>query len=135
MLDQVARPIAAEKRLLRSVTGRLAGAIVTLAVLVALLAILFVLPVQTWMQQRDDLQSRRRELDMVRQANATLEAEIAQLQTPQGIERAAREQLGYVRRGERQYTIVDTPDSALVLPTGWPFDAVAHLVQGAQPAT
>ena len=48
--------------------------------------------------------------------------------TPEGIEEAAREEIGYVRRGEIQLTVLPLPDTSSVLPGGWPFDAAAQIL-------
>ena len=49
------------------------------------------------------------QLEAIQAENARLEAEIVALQTPQEIERIAREQLGLVRPGEVGYVVVAPP--------------------------
>jgi cell division protein FtsB len=57
------------------------------------------------------------QLEAIEAENERLEAEIVALQTPQEIERIAREQLGLVRPGEVGYVVVSPPDStAFTLP-------------------
>jgi hypothetical protein len=60
-----------------------------LAVVMALGAALFVLPVQAWMRQRDDLVRKEQELAVLDQANRELGAEVDHLQTPEGAKEAA----------------------------------------------
>ena len=51
------------------------------------------------------------QLEAIQAENARLEAEIVALQTPQEIERIAREQLGLVNPGEVGYVVVSPPDA------------------------
>jgi hypothetical protein len=49
-------------------------------------------------QQYQDLKSR----------NASMEAQVAELKTPAGIEKAARENLGFVKAGEHAYVVMQS---------------------------
>jgi hypothetical protein len=98
------------------------------ALFAAFAAALFVLPIKAWYRQRDDIARKQTELAALEQANAKLNEEVAALNTPEGIEEAAREEIGYVRRGEIQLTVLPLPDTSSVLPGGWPFDAAAQIL-------
>lgn len=95
---------------------------------VAFAAVLFVLPVQAWFRQQDDIERKQEELAALERANAELNEEVAKLNTPEGIEEAAREEIGYVRRGEIQLTVLPLPAAPTALPGGWPFDAAAQIL-------
>jgi hypothetical protein len=62
------------------------------------------------------------------QANAQLVREIDRLGTPQGIAEAAREEIGYVQRGEIRLTMLPAPPAPITMPSGWPYDTVAKIV-------
>lgn len=85
---------------------------------------LFVLPVQTWWDQRDDLDERRDELAVLIEVNARLEDEIARLNTDAGVIAAARDELGFVQVGERRLVLVDRNGEPANLPTRWPYSVV-----------
>ena len=59
---------------------------------------------------------------------ASMTREIEQLQTPEGIEEAAREVIGYVQRGEIRLTVLPGTEAPTVLPSGWPYDQMAQVV-------
>ena len=63
-------------------------------------AALFVLPIQTWLDQDDDLAQRQAELDELEKVNGQLAGEVDRLQTDDGIREAAREEIGFVDAGE-----------------------------------
>jgi cell division protein FtsB len=132
------RPVAVDKRL---VQGRRNRALLTLGGLVlitAIVAALFVLPLNTWLQQRSDLADKQRRLAVVTAANDQLTGEVARLQTEDGIKEAAREVIGYAEVGEVRVSASPAPEAPLTLPTGWPYDAVAQIVavrSAAAPAT
>lgn len=52
----------------------------------------------------------QQQYEALRQRNQTLSAEVADLKTPKGVEKAARERLGYTKRGENVYVVI--PDGA-----------------------
>jgi len=127
-LGDFTRPIPREKQLVR---GRAKRGIIALAATVitaALVAALFVLPVKAWLRQRDDITRKEKELTALEQANAELADEVSRLQTPAGIEEAAREEIGYVQRGEIRLTMLPPPPAPITMPSGWPYDAVAQIV-------
>jgi hypothetical protein len=46
----------------------------------------------------------------LRDRNSALSAEVAELKTPEGVEKAAREKLGYTKSGENVYVVI--PDGS-----------------------
>jgi cell division protein FtsB len=130
------RPIAKDKQLVKGRGKRLIFALVAVVIAAALAASLFVLPVKSWLQQRDDLARKQHQLAVLKGANAQLAADVSRLQTPDGIKEAARQEIGYVGVGEQRISVLSTPNAPLTLPTGWPYDAIAQIiaVRSASPA-
>jgi cell division protein FtsB len=122
------RPIAQDKQLVKGRGKRLFFALVAVVIAAALAASLFVLPVKSWLQQRDDLARKQNQLAVLNGANAQLAADVSRLQTPDGIKEAARQEVGYVGVGEQRISVLSTPDAPLTLPTGWPYDAIAQII-------
>jgi cell division protein FtsB len=122
------RPIAKDKRLVKGRGKRLVFALVALVIAAALIASLFVLPVKSWMQQRDDLATKQNELAVLKNANAQLAADVSRLNTPEGIKEAARQEVGMVGFGEQRISVLTTPSAPLTLPAGWPFDAISQII-------
>jgi cell division protein FtsB len=122
------RPIAKEKRLVKGRGKRLLFALVAVVIAAALMASLFVLPVKSWFQQRDDLARKQNELAVLNNANAQLAADVNRLQTPDGIKEAARQDVGFVVMGEQRISVLSTPNAPVTLPIGWPYDAIAQIV-------
>jgi len=96
----------------------------TLTVLVAVVAIVVVLPFQTWRNQDDELAQRRLELETLTEVNSRLEAEIERLNTDAGVIEAARNELGFVQRGERRLSLVERTPLGDELPDRWPSSVV-----------
>lgn len=135
ILSEFTRPIAKEKQLVKGRGKRLFFALVATVIAAALIASLFVLPVKSWLQQRDDLARKRNELVVLSDANAQLAADVNRLQTPDGIREAARQEVGYVSVGEQRISVLSTPEAPLTLPAGWPYDAISQIVAVRSAAT
>ena len=129
------RPIALEKQLVKGRAKRGVIALAATVITAALVAALFVLPVKAWLRQRDDIAVKDKELSALDQANAELADEVSRLQTPEGIEEAAREEIGYVQRGEIRLTMLPAPPAPITMPSGWPYEAVAQIVAVRQAET
>ena len=129
------RPIALEKQLVKGRAKRGVIALAATVITAALVAALFVLPVKAWLRQRDDIAVKDKELSALDQANAELSDEVSRLQTPEGIEEAAREEIGYVQRGEIRLTMLPAPPAPITMPSGWPYEAVAQIVAVRQAET
>ncbi len=122
------RPIPRDKQLVKGKGKRGVITIGAGVVTAALIAALFVLPVQAWLRQQDDIDSKQRELAALQLANADLLDEVAMLQTPAGVEQAARQEIGYVKRGEIRLTVLTAPQAPITMPDGWPYDQIAQIV-------
>lgn len=122
------RPIPVERQLVRGGGKRRIIAVGAAVITAAFVAALFVLPVQAWLRQQDDLDRKDEQLAAIRDANAELANEVLVLQTPDGIEQAAREEIGYVQQGEIRYTMLPAPPAPMTLPGGWPYNTITQIV-------
>jgi cell division protein FtsB len=122
------RPISRDKQLVKGRGKRGFVAIGAMVITAALVAALFVLPVKAWLRQQDDIARKQKELTALEAANNELADEVNRLQTPEGIKEAAREEIGYVQRGEIRLSVLPAPDAPITMPDGWPYDAVAQIV-------
>lgn len=69
-------------------------------------AVWFVYPVlQLHYEEERKVASLQAELETLQERNAALRDEMAALSTPEGVERLARESLGYVKPGEQAYLV------------------------------
>jgi cell division protein FtsB len=100
------------------------GALVAISLAVAVL----VLPVRAWLDQRSELAERKRQLAALEQANADIDAQNQQLASAEGVETAARDELGYVRAGETITPVLPLPAAPAQFPAGWPYTAVVGIV-------
>lgn len=98
-------------------------AAVGLVVSVALVGFLLVgvFPTRDWLAQRDQTATQRAELDALEDDQRRLEQRIARLQTPEEVERIAREEYGMTRPGERPFRILPPAVAPVELPDTWPF--------------
>jgi cell division protein FtsB len=122
------RPIPRDKQLVKGRGKRSVVVLAALVVAAALIASLFVLPVQAWLSQRNDIATKQHELSVLQQANAELALEVRRLNTPDGVREAAREEIGFTEPGEVRLTVLPTPNAPLTLPAGWPYDAVGQII-------
>jgi hypothetical protein len=95
-------------------------------------AALFVLPLQTWWDQSEDLENRREELAVLLEVNRRLETEIERLSTDAGVIAAARDELGFVQVGERRLVLVDRDGEPADLPVRWPYTVVDAILDARQ---
>src|SRR5262249_5313598 len=99
----------------------------TAVVVLAGLLLLLVLPTRAWLGQRSDIASAQQKLAVIEAENAKLEARLKALQTPEEIERVAREQYNLAGRGEQVYSVLPPPNLTN-LPSGWPYSLVNEIV-------
>jgi cell division protein FtsB len=89
---------------------------------------LLVLPAaRTWLNQRDQRASDQRKLAFIAAENAKLEDRISALQTPDEIERVAREQYNYAYPGEQVVSVLPPPTPG-PLPSTWPYSLVQAIM-------
>jgi cell division protein FtsB len=106
------------------------GRLVAIGAAAALLGFagLLVLPAaRTWSNQRDQRASDQRKLAFIAAENAKLEQSIGALQTPEEIERVARQQYNYAYPGEQVVSVLPSP-TAGPLPTTWPYNIVQAIM-------
>ncbi len=94
---------------------------------VAVLAAVLVLPVRAWINQRNELAARTRELVALNATNEDLAAKNDRLRTPEGIKDAARQDLGLIEDGETVIAMLPAPVSEL-MPAGWPYSMVGQIL-------
>ena len=123
------RPTPRQERLLPK---RIGYTVLTLALLLVIGSFansFLVLPVRSWFGQRSEFEDRTVELETLREATDRLQAEVDRLNTPEGVEDAARQELGFVMVGEDRRTVVGDAEAPADLPYGWPYDLVEQIVQ------
>jgi cell division protein FtsB len=99
----------------------------TAVIVVAGLLLLLVLPTRAWLTQRSAIAGAERRLAVLQAENAKLSARVAALQTPEAVERVAREQYNLAESGEKVLSVLPAP-ALTNLPSGWPFALVNEIV-------
>lgn len=127
-LGDITRSIPIEKRVSRRPKFALFAGLGVLGVLAAMAAAVLVLPLGTWRDQSDDLVQRQAQVDELRRVNGQLKAEVDRLRTDDGISEAAREELGFVKRGEERTSVLPLPQLPTQLPDGWPYNVVTEII-------
>ena len=95
-----------------------------------------VFPTRTYLQQREEIATAERKLDVLTSENQKLGDRVEQLHTDREIERLAREQYNLVRPGEEAYAILPgpadpEPEEAAPAPEPAPADQDPSLVDDA----
>ena len=127
-LGDLTRPVAREHSITQRLTSRLAVGLAVVTIGLAIAVTLYVLPVRTWLDQRNELEDRRHQLDELETVNADLQAEVDRLQTDAGVREAARDEIGYLEPGEIRSTVVDDLTVPDKLPKGWPYSPVTQIL-------
>jgi len=127
-LGDLTRPIPIDKQVSRRPKVALFAGLFALIVIATIAAAVFILPIQTWMDQDDDLVQRQAQLDELREVNSELAAEVARLETPGGIRDAAKEEIGFVEPNEERFSLLPLPPLPNELPAGWPYDVVTQIL-------
>ncbi|MEK7426211.1 MAG: septum formation initiator family protein [Actinomycetota bacterium] len=128
-IGDLTRPIRADRQLVTRRGNRWVLAAFGFAVVGSLLAALFVLPVQTWISQKEQIDTKRAELEVLTKTNGPLQAEVSRLETIDGAREAARDELSMVEPGEQRISVMPATEAgALPLPTGWPYDTFTQIV-------
>ena len=104
--------------------ARVVGALVASVLVVAFLLVA-VFPTRTLLAQRSQTGQARSELADLQASNRQLSKRIAELQTPDAIERIARRDYNMVRPGEESYAILPRAKEPVALPEVWPFTGAA----------
>ena len=122
------RPTPRTERLLPKLLGRTLMLVGAVVIVISFGNSFLVLPATSWLGQRQEVDARPEELETIKQATDELQTEVDRLNTPAGVEDAAREELGYVMAGEQRQQIVGDSQAPIELPTGWPYDLVTQIV-------
>lgn len=123
------RPTPRHERLLPRRVGYVVLTLGMILVIGSFANSFLVLPVKSWFGQRTEFEDRSAELDALQEATDRLQTEVDRLNTPEGVEDAARDELGFVMVGEDRRTVVGQASAPLDLPWGWPYDLVEQIVQ------
>ena len=127
-VSDLTRPTPRSERIVPKFLGRVALLVGFLVVVFSFGNSFLVLPLTSWFGQRTEIDSRQAELDTIKKATDELQTEVDRLKTPEGIQDAAREELGYVVAGEARQQIVGDAAASIDLPTGWPYDLVTQII-------
>ena len=79
--------------------------VVLYAAFIGLLLASYVSPLQQILEDKSRITTLQADLDKVEKDNATKKRLTAELQTPDGVERAARERYGMIKPGEKVYIV------------------------------
>jgi cell division protein FtsB len=87
-----------------------------LVVVITGLLMYLVVPLRTYVAQRDQLNQLERQTQILEQQKTKLESQIRQLKDPAYLERIARECLGMVKKGEIGFIVVPEGSQGRVQP-------------------
>jgi len=128
-LGDLTRPIAREHAITQRLTSRLAVGLAVTTIGLAIVVTLYVLPLRTWLDQRDGIKDREVQLQELNSVNGDLQVEVDRLQTEAGTKEAAREEIGYLETGEQRTRVVDDLVLPKRLPKGWPYSPVTQILE------
>ncbi len=107
---------------------RIAARPVGVVMVVALVVMLFVFPVRTWLNQREMLAERRAEYAAYEDIIENLQDQITYLQSEQGLRDAIRTQLGFLAPDERRVPLMAAPELSAAFPERWPYTIVSSMM-------
>ncbi len=79
--------------------------VILYAAFIGLLLASYVSPLQDIVENRSRISALRADIEEIERENAAKERTVADLQTPEGVERAARERYGMIKPGEKVYIV------------------------------
>jgi cell division protein FtsL len=94
--------------------GRARVALIALGLVAVLF--LFVFPTRSYLDQRRQVGAAQRDVNVLKEQNAKLAAEVHELQTPAEIERMAREQFHMVLPGEQAFNVSPAATTTTTVP-------------------
>jgi cell division protein FtsB len=98
------------------------------ALVLAGVALLAVLPTRAWMHQRDQVRAGEAQLAELDARNAALRAQLEHLQSPEAVDEVARDKLGLVKPTEKALAVNPAPELTLAaLPARWPYTLLQQL--------
>ena len=99
-----------------------------LALVLAGVALLAVLPTRAWLAQRRQLRDGTEQLAQIQARNANLQEQLAHIQSPEAVDEVARERLGLVRPTEKALAVLPAPTLTMAtLPARWPYTLLQQL--------
>lgn len=119
---------SAEIHLVKNRSLRLAAIPIGVIAILALVVALFILPVRTWLHQRELLSERQTEYAGYENTNEALQDQVTYLKTDAGLQEAIRTQLGYLHPNERRIPMMDMPAMSMALPEQWPYTVVSNIL-------
>jgi len=87
------------------------GRVALIALGLAAILFLFVFPTRSYLAQRRQVGAAEHDVAVLRKQNTKLQAEAQRLQSPDEVERVAREQFNMVFPGEQVYKVMPAPAS------------------------
>jgi len=88
------------------------GRIALLALGVAAILFVFVFPTQSYLAQRRQVSAAAHDVAVLREQNRRLQVADGQLQSPDEIQRIARQQFNMVFPGEQVYKVLPAPEAS-----------------------
>ena len=79
--------------------------VIVYAAFIGLLLAAYVSPLQDIVENYSHISTLRAEIEEMERENAAKERTVEDLQTPEGVERAARERYGMIKPGEKVYIV------------------------------
>ena len=86
--------------------------VILYAAFVGLLLASYMSPLQDIIENRSLVLTLRAELEEIEKQNAARERHVEELETPEGVERAARERYGMITSGEKVYIVPEDREEA-----------------------
>jgi cell division protein FtsB len=117
-----------EVQLVKSRSLRLAAIPLGVIAIVAMMLALFVLPVRTWVNQRQLLDARQTEYAAYEDTIEALQDQVSYLKTDAGLQEAIRTQLGYLYPNEKRIPMMDLPAMSTALPQQWPYTVISNIL-------
>ena len=117
-----------ESRLLQHPVARRILGLSVVVVLAAFVFTMFWMPARDYFSQRTALAQKQAEYDALADSNEQLQVEVNELQTPEGVRRAARDHLGFVMPGEKRLKLLPAAELPVELPAQWPYTLVTGIV-------
>ena len=119
---------SAEVHLVKNRSLRLAAIPLGVIAIVAMMLALFVLPVRTWVNQRQLLSARQIEYAAYENTIEALQDQVSYLKTDAGLQEAIRTQLGYLHPNEKRIPMTDLPAMSTALPEQWPYTVISNIL-------
>ena len=119
---------SSEVHLVKNRSLRLAAIPLGVIAIVAMMLALFVLPVRTWVNQRQLLSARQIEYAAYEDTIEALQDQVSYLKTDAGLQEAIRTQLGYLHPNEKRIPMMDLPAMSTALPEQWPYTVISNIL-------